>query len=1090
MSRPDPGRDDRRVTRILVVDDNATNRKLLVTLLSSEGYLLSEAVDGSDGLVVARRERPDLVISDILMPSMDGYEFVRRLRLEPQLARVAVIFYTATYHEREALALAERCGALRVLLKPCPLPDLLAAVEQALTRERPPAQTPAAEQFDAEHLRLLTDKLSQKADELHAANAQLSALITLNVQLASEPDPYQLLRQVCDGGRNLVGARYAVLAVQKNTDDGTVMHCQSGLELGKDDDAPDVSLTQGLLGSVFTQRRPRRLVSPDDTALDVGLPAAYPAARALLAVPISSLSRTYGWLCLADKVGADGFTSHDEHLMAILAAQVGRIYENGSLYHDLQDRAAQLLVEMEERERAAAQLRESEERFRQLAENIQDVFFVQTADRSLTVYVSPAYERIWGRPMQDLLQDPLAWTAAVHPDDRERVLAAESAIVGAFPNPGSTQYRIVRPDGEVRWIVTRTYPVIDERGKTTRVVGVSTDITGRKTAEDKVLKLNRVYAMLSGVNSLIVRVLDRGELLQEVCRLAVEHGGFKAAWCGLVDRSTAQLTQTAFAGSLSSDAHSERSPWADVAEHPLVSAAMQSRQATACDQSEDQDAAGRLPSRGLLAGGCRALAALPLVINDRPVGCIVLISSETGVFDAAEMRLLSELRGDISFALDHIAKAESLNHLAYYDALTGLANRTLLQERLAQHLHALPDAPGLCALMVADIEGFDTLNEMLGRAGGDELLRSIAGRLVDCVGDSSFVARCGSDEFAAVISRPSSVIDITRTVEKWLKEWLSAPFEVAGKRAAVRVKAGIAVFPEDGTDAASLLRRAELALKKAKTADAQYAVYTSQLGKTLLERRELESELRRALDREEFVLHYQPKVDLAERRLTGAEALMRWLHPEHGIIPPARFIPIMEENGLIVEAGAWALRQASLDRSRWLERSLPAPRVAVNVSSAQLRREDFVRTVATIVKLAGGQAGIDLEVTETLLMEDIINNIEKLSRLRELGVEIALDDFGTGYSSLAYLAKLPVETLKIDRSFVIAMLDDPSAMTLVSTVISLAHALKLKTIAEGVESEEQAKFLRLLRCDQMQGFLVSEPLPFQAMSTYLARARV
>lgn len=299
------------------------------------------------------------------------------------------------------------------------------------------------------------------------------------------------------------------------------------------------------------------------------------------------------------------------------------------------------------------------------------------------------------------------------------------------------------------------------------------------------------------------------------------------------------------------------------------------------------------------------------------------------------------------------------------------------------------------------------------------------------------------------------------------------------------MKAGIAMFPNDGADAASLLRNAEAALKNAKANEAPYAFYTPQLGRALHERHALERSLRRALDNNELVLHYQPKVDLQTHRLAGVEALMRWRHPERGLVPPATFIPLMEESGLIVEAGAWALRQASLDRGRWLAAALAAPRVAVNVSSVQLRQEDFVSRVAEALQLAGANAGIDIEVTESLLVNDFADNIAKLSRVRDLGVGIALDDFGTGYSSLAYLARLPVEAIKIDRSFVVAMLDDPGAMTLVSTLISLAHALRLKTIAEGVETEEQAKILRLLHCDQMQGYLISRPVPFEEMTHYL-----
>jgi EAL domain-containing protein (putative c-di-GMP-specific phosphodiesterase class I) len=256
----------------------------------------------------------------------------------------------------------------------------------------------------------------------------------------------------------------------------------------------------------------------------------------------------------------------------------------------------------------------------------------------------------------------------------------------------------------------------------------------------------------------------------------------------------------------------------------------------------------------------------------------------------------------------------------------------------------------------------------------------------------------------------------------------------------------------------------------------------------------METRLRHALENGEFVLHYQPKVDLETRKLEGLEALIRWQSPELGLVPPAKFIPLMEETGMIVEVGAWVLQQACSNRCLWLEQGLPAPRIAVNVSSVQLRQPDFLNVVRGALKRAtrnamifgAAEAGMDIEVTETLFVEHVESNMEKLRAIRELGVGVAIDDFGTGYSSLGYLAKMPVDSLKIDRSFTAAMLDDPGVMTLVSTIITLAHALKLAVIAEGVETEEQAKILRLVRCDQMQGYLISKPLPFLEMTTLLS----
>ncbi|MGQ0654752.1 MAG: putative bifunctional diguanylate cyclase/phosphodiesterase, partial [Betaproteobacteria bacterium] len=276
------------------------------------------------------------------------------------------------------------------------------------------------------------------------------------------------------------------------------------------------------------------------------------------------------------------------------------------------------------------------------------------------------------------------------------------------------------------------------------------------------------------------------------------------------------------------------------------------------------------------------------------------------------------------------------------------------------------------------------------------------------------------------------------------------------------------------------------ALASAKSSREPFSFYAQAMNERAAERLSLETRLRRAIDRQEFVLHYQPKVDLPGRRVTGVEALIRWQSAELGLVPPLRFIPLLEETGLIARVGAWALRRAASDHRGWVEKGLPAPRVAVNVSAIQLRQPDFLATLREAQRDGAVPPGIDIEITESLLMEDIERNIPRLNEVRALGVNIAIDDFGTGYSSLAYLARLPLHALKIDRSFVAGMAADPARGTLVSTIISLAHSLGLRVAAEGVETEQQAKLLGLLRCDEMQGYLISKPLPAQELEALLA----
>lgn len=1072
--------------KILVVDDDASNRESVRSVLEDEGYQAIEAADGAEGLRIAEEEQPQLVISDILMPSMDGYEFVRQLRRNPTLAQISVIFYTANYHRLEANNLAQQCGVARVIVKPCGARELLGAVADVLSGADSLVVHEINEEFDRDHLQLLTDKLSNKADELSALNSRFAGLIELNVQLASERDPLVLFERVCAGARSLLGAKYSFLAIADRLDSNAPKMWTSGLGLSAGSRQIN-RIDEGLPGEAYLKRCPVRASRSGKASVNLG--PGLPAAKSAVAVPINSLTRTYGWLCLVDKLGSSRFDANDERMLSTLGAQVGRIYENGSLYLEVQEHAAQLLIEMEERGRASEQLRDSEMRFRQLVENIDSVFFITSADLSKPIYVSPAFERIWGLTSSGRQENPLTLISRVHPADRKCAVRSRELARLNWPAQSEVEYRILRPDGQIRWILERLFPILDGAGNVTRAVGFNADITARKEAETKVIQLSRVHAMLSGINSLIIRVRDREQLFAEACRLAVDEGKFRVAWCALLDAATGQVHVVESKGEIPdiSDLVSPKMS-TSATDDTIVTAALRSQKGEICNDllSDVIDLRGR---DALVEAGFRGLGVFPLVTAGNSVGCLILMTEEIGQFDAAEKRLLMDLAGDISFALDHIDKAERLNYLAYYDPLTGLANRTLFVERLSIHAKAAVRGKSRFALVVVGPERLDALNDTLGRVAGDQLLREIAERLAEVAGSPDLVGRIGAEQFAVIMPEVELDDSVQGTVEHLWRYWLGPTFNIGGQEITISAKSGIALFPSNGSDADSLLRNGQAALKNARESSTRHVFYTPNLSEKLAERLTLDNKMRRALESEEFILHYQPKVDMVQRRLVGVEALMRWQDPELGLIPPSKFIPIMEENGLIVAAGAWALRRACLDRARWLEQGLKAPRVAVNVSAMQLRHEDFVSTIAGILRGAGGQPGIDIEVTESVLMEDVTDNIEKLAAVRELGVQIALDDFGTGYSSLSYLARLPVETLKIDRSFVVAMLEDPNGTALVSTIISLAGTLKLQTVAEGVESEEQAKILRLLRCDQMQGYLISKPLPFDEMSVFLRSSR-
>jgi diguanylate cyclase (GGDEF)-like protein len=468
------------------------------------------------------------------------------------------------------------------------------------------------------------------------------------------------------------------------------------------------------------------------------------------------------------------------------------------------------------------------------------------------------------------------------------------------------------------------------------------------------------------------------------------------------------------------------------------------------------------------------------MVSDNPIGVLALYTSKPEFFDAAGLQLLTELAGNVAFAIDHLDRQERLDRLSNYDSLTGLANRRSFLERVTQYMLSAADEGHKMAVFLIDLERFKKLNDSLGRSAGDALLKQVAEWLAQNAENVNLVARLDADHFAVVLPNVMYEASVARVLEKTIAAFMKHEFSLNDAVYRMAAKIGVAVFPDDGSDADALFNNAEAALKKAKASRDRYLFYAQKMTETVAMSVGIENRLRRALEREEFVLHYQPKVNIVSGKLTGAEALIRWNDPVSGLTPPGRFIPILEETGLIHDVGRWALRKAMDDYQRWRKGGLPAVRIAVNVSPLQLRNQHFVAEIRQAVSVAAdAAAGLQLEITESVIMQDVNHSIDSLLAIRALGVTIAIDDFGTGFSSLNYLAKLPVDTLKIDRSFVVEMVSATGGLTLVSVIINLAHALKLNTVAEGVETEEQLRQLRLLGCDEMQGYLFGMPVPVE-----------
>ena len=460
-----------------------------------------------------------------------------------------------------------------------------------------------------------------------------------------------------------------------------------------------------------------------------------------------------------------------------------------------------------------------------------------------------------------------------------------------------------------------------------------------------------------------------------------------------------------------------------------------------------------------------------------------------------------EMSGTAQDITDRKRAEDEIRFLAYHDGLTRLGNRRLFTERLRFTLAHARRRSETVAVLFLDLDHFKRINDTLGHAVGDLFLQRVASRLKNCVRESDCVSRVveddtgatisrfGGDEFMVALSNIQNIDQLAQAATRIL-ETMTRPFEVEGHDVVVTASIGIAMAPDDGEDVDSLIRNADAAMYAAKNQGrATYRFYKLSMNEVKHGNLRLESDLRRALDREEFLLHYQPKLELASGRVTGFEALVRWQHPELGLVPPNDFIPLAEQAGLIVPLGEFVLRAACSQMRAWREMGLPPLRVSVNLSAHQFRTDEIADTVKRVLKETPvSPRSLDVEITETAMMQNKFVTVSALEQLKGIGVTVSLDDFGTGYSSLSYLKGFPIDTVKIDRSFIRDLTTDPDDAAITAAIISMAKTLNLRVTAEGVETEEQLAFLRAHDCDEMQGFLFSPPVPADQATEMLREA--
>ena len=621
-----------------------------------------------------------------------------------------------------------------------------------------------------------------------------------------------------------------------------------------------------------------------------------------------------------------------------------------------------------------------------------------------------------------------------------------------------------------------------------RTAALRSEVAERTRAEARLARLNRIHAVLSGINATIVRVSERQALFEDACRIAVEQGGFGLAWIALrgpdgtglapiasraAERWMAVPASWSLPGALRETGGS------------LLGEVLRQGRAVVCrDVGKRADVPLAAES---LARGYRAMIALPLVEGSETVGVLALHAAEPHLFDDDELRLLKEVAGDISFALDYLAKDARIDYLAWYDMLTGLPNRALMSDRLRQGIGYAQRHQGCVAVVCVDLDRFQVINDGLGHHAGDRVLRVVGERLMGCVREGDTVGRLGGDEFVLLSFDLPCDEDVNGLVGR-VQEALLQP--IAGDEGeAVRLSAslGISVYPDDGDNPDTLLKHAELAMYHAKDQGRNTARrFAAELGVRVAERFQVESQLSEAIERHELVLHYQPQFDARTGDVAGMESLIRWRHPELGMVPPAQFIPIAEESGLIVRIGEWALAEACRQNKRWVQDGLSDFPISVNLSVAQFREDSLRGAIYQTLEQTGlDPRFLELEVTESLMMNNPDTFISFLREMKEQGIQVAIDDFGTGYSSFSYLKHLPVDRLKVDYSFVRDITVDPSSASICRAVVAIAHNLHLGVVAEGVETEAQAAYLAHHACNCLQGFFLCRPAPADEITAFL-----
>ncbi|MFL6655849.1 MAG: EAL domain-containing protein [Sulfurifustis sp.] len=737
----------------------------------------------------------------------------------------------------------------------------------------------------------------------------------------------------------------------------------------------------------------------------------------------------------------------------------------------------EIIGQFYQRKQAEEELR----RFRTIMDAAPDMIFFVDPETMRFLYWNEANLRFGGWKHDDYKKMSPSQLSGI-PEEELKRLYAEVIAKGGDAVTREMLYRA--KDGLPGWFETQRRAV--RLGDKWIILTISREITARKLAEKRAAWMSRMYAALGSTNEAIMHARSAQELYQRVCDAAVNGGQFAAAAVLLPHASGGAMTVSAAAGT-GIAALDETRVSVDETQpdgQGLVRVAYRTGK-PAVSNNFQKDERMRRWHESAARIGLKAAAAVPLVHHHRTIGVLLLHSSEKRAFDDQVVKLLERMADNIAFALENFEREserkraeDRIQHLATHDGLTDLPNRVMFSQLLNAEIQSAQRYERKFAVLFIDLDRFKIINDTLGHETGDKLLQEISRQLRESLRASDIVARLGGDEFV-VLAREASGVEQATIVARKILSTVTRPVMLAGQECRVTASIGIAMYPNDGEDEQTLMKNADIAMYHAKEEGKNNFRFHSRDAKSRsLERLTLEVNLRRALEQNEFSLHYQPQLDLRTGAITGVEALLRWQNPALGAIPPAQFIPIAEETGLIVPIGKWVLRTACAQNVAWQRQGLAPIRVAVNLSARQFADDDLLHDIAAALADTGMSPELlELEITEGMVIHNPDRALRVLTAIRQTGVRLAIDDFGTGYSSLGQLKNFPIDTLKIDRSFIREIPRDAEDKAITKAIIAMGKTLGLKVVAEGVETHDQEAFLREQACDEIQGYYFSEPVP-------------